>query len=140
MKCKLAQEALSDFLEGGLDPPRHQEIADHLLSCDRCAREERELAQMMRVVRERVGRREPVLDLWAEFVPKLAAVRAEERLGLAARLQLRAGRFFHNVAYGAILFTQALAMNTAERMQKYLLADPFHHDEIEEFGHEQHAS
>ncbi len=79
--------------------------------------EERRMAMMLDLLHERMVRHEPKLDLWAEFAPQMAAVRAEERLGLVARLRLRVSRFWGNVAYGAILFTQALAVNTAARMQ-----------------------
>ena len=125
MKCKHVREALSDHLEGGLPPPERHTLAEHLEDCADCAREEREMAAMLSVLRERVPRHEPVLDLWAEFAPKMAAVRAEEKLGVLARFHLRINRFWGNVAYGAILFTQAVALNTSVRMQKYLLADPF---------------
>lgn len=125
MRCEHAQEALSNYLEGGLDPPRRQAVAEHLGSCPECAREEEMLRRTLAVLHECVPRHEPVLDLWAELAPGIAAVRAEAGLSLPARLRLRAARFWGNVAYGAILFTQALAHNTAARMHKYLLADPF---------------
>ena len=125
MRCKHVQETLSDYLEGGLPPPTQQEVAEHLEECAQCAREERRMAMMLDLLHEKAVRHEPKLDLWAEFAPQMAAVRAEERLGLVARVRLRIGRFWGNVAYGAILFTQALAVNTAARMQKYLLVDPF---------------
>lgn len=125
MKCKHIQEALSDYLEGGLDPPERQDVAEHLAACADCAREAQEMTRTLAVLHDRLPRHEPVLDLWAEFAPHFAAQRAEARLGIAARLRLRLSRFWGNVAYGAILFTQALALNTAARLHKYLLADPF---------------
>lgn len=124
MRCEHVQEALSNYLEGGLDPPRQQAVTEHLVACPDCARAEREMAALLATLHD-LGRQEPVLDLWAEFAPKMAAVRAEERLSVSARLRLRLARFWNDVAWGAILFTQALAQNTAARMQKYLLADPF---------------
>lgn len=125
MRCKHIHEALSDYLEGGLDPPDRQAVVQHLDGCVDCAQEEREMARTLALLHNCVPRHEPVLDLWAEFAPKMAQVQAEERLGAFARLRLRMGRLWGNVAYGAILFTQALAVNTTARMQKYLLADPF---------------
>ncbi len=125
MKCKHVQEALSNYVEGGLDPPERQALTEHLAQCAECADEARQMERMLSVFRERVPRHEPVLDLWAEFAPKMAEVQAEEKLGVLARLGLRWERFWGNVAYGAILFTQAVAINTQARMQKYLLADPF---------------
>ena len=131
MRCEHVQETLSNYLEGGLDPPKHRAVAEHLATCAECAREEREMARTLRVLHEYVPRHEPVLDLWAEFAPKMAQVRAEERLSFPARLRLRFVSLWGNVALGAILFTQALAHNTAARMQKYLLTDPFRDGEEE---------
>ena len=125
MRCKHVQEALSDYLEGGLPPPERTALAEHLGACAPCTKEEREMARMLAVLRERVPRHEPVLDIWAEMAPKIAQVRAEEKLGFPARFRLRLNRFWGNVACGAILFTQALAVNTASKLQKYLLVDPF---------------
>lgn len=124
-ECGHTREALSDYLDGGLDPPTRQTVAEHLMHCAACAQEERSLSAMLTLLHEQLPRREPALDIWAELAPKVAAIQAEERLGFPARMQLRAGRFLNNVAVGAILFTQALALNTAARMQKYLLTDPF---------------
>lgn len=133
MKCKHVQEALSEYLEGGLPPPERDTVAEHLAGCDACGREERDMAVLLSVLHERAPRHEPVLDLWAEFSPKMAVVQAEEKLGVFARLRLRLSRFWGNVAAGAILFTQAVALNTTARMQKYLLTDPFR-DPEEELG------
>jgi anti-sigma factor RsiW len=125
MGCEHVRHALSDYLEGGLAPPQRQSVADHLAGCEACTREERQLGLMLSLLHERVPRREPSLDIWAELAPKIAAVQAEERLSLPARVRLRGGRFLGNVAAGAILFTQALAVNTEARMRKYLVSDPF---------------
>ena len=83
------------------------------------------MSAMLTLLHERIPHREPVLDMWAELAPKIEAIHAEERLGVMERAKLRMGRFLNNVAVGAILFTQALAINTAAHMQKYLLTDPF---------------
>ena len=133
MRCKHVQEALSDYLEGGLPPPERTVVAEHLAGCAECGREERELSAVLAVLRERVPRHEPVLDLWRELAPKVEQVRAEAKLGVLARCRLRVSRFWGNVAFGAILFTQAVALNTMDRMQKYLLSDPFRNPE-EEMG------
>lgn len=127
--CKPTREALSDYLEGGLPPPERQALAEHLATCAECAREEREMNSLLSVLHDRLPRQEPVLDLWAEFAPKLEQFHAEERLGVWAKFRLRLSRFAGNVAFGAILFTQAVALNTQSRMQKYLLADPFRSSE-----------
>lgn len=113
------------YREGGLAPPEHEAAARHVAGCPACAREDEETTAVLHILHAHVPRHEPVLDLWAEFAPKMAAYRAEERLGVAARLRLRAARFWGNVALGAILWTQAVALNTSARFNKYLLADPF---------------
>lgn len=126
MTCKQFQEALLPaYRENGLAPHEHQAVARHVAGCPDCAREDEDIAAMLHVLHTHVPRHEPVLDLWAEFAPKMAEVRAEERLGMAARLRLRTARFWGNVALGAILWTQAVALNTSVRFQKYLLVDPF---------------
>ena len=132
LRCKHAQEALSDYLEGGLPPPERTALAEHLAECADCAKEEREMQAMLSFLHTRLPRHEPVLDLWREMAPGVAQTRAEEKLGILARLRLRVFRFWGNVAYGAILFTQAVALNTTDRMQKYLLMDPFRSSAEEE--------
>ncbi|MDX1934272.1 MAG: zf-HC2 domain-containing protein [Capsulimonadales bacterium] len=123
MRCQVVREALSDHMEGGLPPSLRQSVTGHLKDCDSCAQEEREMAAMLGFLHHRLPKREPVLDIWAEMAPKIAAIQAEERLSIAARLRLRAGKFLGTVAAGAIMFTQALAMTTETRLRKYLLAD-----------------
>ncbi len=125
-KCRHIQETLlRDYRENGLPAPDHEAVTEHLSACDACAREEEQMTAMLAVLHTALPRHEPKLDLWAEFAPKMAEVRAEERLGVLARLRLRADRFWGNVALGAILFTQAVALNTTARFHKYLLVDPF---------------
>jgi|GEM_PF-834926 Predicted transmembrane transcriptional regulator (anti-sigma factor) len=123
--CQQTREALSEYLEGGLDPPEHEVVAGHIEQCAACAEEARSLEAMITLLHERVPRHEPSIDLWAEMMPKIQQARAEEHLGLAARLRLRGERLMNNIAMGMILFTQVLAMNTQAHMQKYLLSDPF---------------
>ena len=126
MMCSQVQQTLSDYLEGSLSSPEQEQVAAHLTTCGECAHEARQMEMMLRLFREDCVRREPVLDIWAELAPKVEQVMAEERLGVLDRFRLRSVRFWNNVAAGAILFTQALAMNTEARLHKYLLMDPFH--------------
>jgi anti-sigma factor RsiW len=124
--CSHVQNTLlGPYQENALPDDERAVVRDHLDACAECAREEREMARMLHLLHTRVGRHEPRLDLWAEFAPKMAAVQAEERLPLPERLRRRAATFWGNVALGAILFTQAVALNTAQHLQKYLLVDPF---------------
>lgn len=114
---------LSEYLEGELASPERERIEAQLASDADLAREAHEMAAVIRLLHQ-VPRREPVLDIWSELSPKIEAYKAEEKLGVGARVRLRAGRFLGNVAMGAILFTQALAMNTEAHMRKYLISDP----------------
>lgn len=125
MTCEHVQVALSDYVENALSPSARQAVEAHLAACPVCAREAQQLQSLVSILQNRVPHREPVLDIWAELTPKLEQIRHEERLSIPARLKLRAGRFLNNFASGAILFTQALAMNTQARMQKYVISDPF---------------
>jgi hypothetical protein len=125
MTCDAVCESLSDFLEGGLPPPVRQRITTHLDGCAACAHEARQMEALMRLLHERLPRREPSLDIWAELGPKVVAYEEEERLGLGHRFRLRVSRFVGDVAAGAILFTQALAMNTEDKLKKYLVTDPY---------------
>jgi anti-sigma factor RsiW len=125
MECRNAREILSDYLEGGLDPPARQAIAAHLGACTDCAAEARGLSTMLHFFHEKLPRREPVIDLWVEMQPKVAEIIAEQRLGLLARLQLQARRFLNNVAVGMIWYTNRMAINTAATMQRFLLNDPY---------------
>lgn len=124
--CQYVRTALSEFLEGGLPPPERQSIEAHMEGCAECAREARELSALLRLFQEKVPPREPVLDIWAELGPKVAAHMAEERMSFPDRLRLRTSRFLNNVATGAIMFTQALAMNTESHLRKYIISDPLH--------------
>ncbi len=134
MEDRHIRELLSDYVEGNLTPERHALIAARLCDNPELSREAESLAFMLTVLHERVPRREPVLDIWGELAPKIAAVQAEERMALGERVRLRTGRFLSTVALGAILFTQAVAMNTSLRLQKYLLMDPYRLGELSDGG------
>lgn len=122
--CEDVRPVLSEYADETLEARARQMVADHLRICAHCDRETRQIQQMLAIL-HKLPAREPSLDIWRELEPKVAEARAEANLGLAARFRLQVGRFLSNVAYGAILFTQALAINTTNRMQKYLLHDGF---------------
>lgn len=122
--CAHVQEELSDYLEGSLTAQKHTAIQMHLEGCTICSQEARLMTSMLSVLRQ-LPAREPVLEIWSELEPKVAAIVAEERMGLVERLQHRIVRILSNFAAGTILFTQAVALNTEARMRKYLIQDPF---------------
>jgi hypothetical protein len=126
-------ERLSDYVEGNLSSSEQEAIA-HYLERDTpeakaAAQEANDLARMLTVLHNRVPRREPTLDIWQEFNPKMQHYLQEEKMSVADRVKLRAGRFLSNVAAGTILFTQAVAVNTESKMKKYLVEDPFDGEE-----------
>lgn len=124
MTCRVVQDALSEYVEGGLPPPRRQAVERHLSGCENCARDARRMESMLLVLHG-LPAREPALDIWQEMAPKVAQIQHEQRLSVPERLRLRIGRFLSTIAAGSILFTHALAHNTETRMRKYLLQDPF---------------
>lgn len=113
---------VSQYLEGELSGSERERIEAQLATDADLAREAREMAAVIRLLHQ-VPPREPILDIWGELSPKIEAYKAEERLSVPMRVRLRACRFLGNVAMGAILFTQALAMNTEAHMRKYLITD-----------------
>lgn len=122
--CDHVQEELSDYLEGNLAPQRNSAISAHIETCVACAQEARLLTSMLSVL-QKLPPREPVLEIWSELEPKVAAVIAEERMGFFERIHHRVFQILSNFAAGSILFTQAVAVNTEARMRKYLIQDPF---------------
>jgi hypothetical protein len=126
-------ERLSDYVEGSLAPSEHETIAQYLErdtpESKAAAQEANDLARMLTVLHNRVPRREPTLDIWQEFNPKMQHYLHEEKMSVTDRVKLRAGRFLSNVAAGTILFTQAVAVNTESKMKKYLVEDPFDGEE-----------
>ena len=122
VKCEQVRPVLGEYLEETLESTARRDVAAHLQTCADCARETRTMAQLLTVLHQ-LPPREPVLDIWQELEPKIALARAEASLSFPVRVRLQVGRFLSNVSYGAILFTQALAINTTNRLQKYLIPE-----------------
>jgi anti-sigma factor RsiW len=123
MNRRLVEEHLSEYLEGDLAPPERQALEKALAEDPELAREHRELEKTLKLMHS-LPRREPVLDIWLEMSPKVERLLAEEKLSVWDRLRLRGTRFLASFAEGAILWTQALAMNTEARMGKYVRSHP----------------
>ncbi|WP_395088220.1 hypothetical protein [Armatimonas sp.] len=81
-----------------------------------------ELSEVLQLL-HRLPQREPVLDVWPELEPKLVQFQLEERMGIFARWRFRCARFLSNFAFGAILFTQAVALNTETKMRRYVMPE-----------------
>jgi anti-sigma factor RsiW len=123
MNRQRAEEHLSEYLEGELARPEREALEREIQKDPALAREKREMEKTLLLLRS-LPRREPLLDIWMELAPKIAQVREEEKLNLADRLRLRGTRFLASFAEGAILWTQALAINTEARMGKYVHNHP----------------
>jgi hypothetical protein len=123
MNHREVEERLSEYLEGELSPSAREEIERALAQDPTLQREKRELEQVLKLMNA-LPRREPVLDIWLELSPKVDRLLAEEKLSMKDRVRLRGTRFLASFAEGAILWTQALAMNTEARMGKYVRSHP----------------
>jgi anti-sigma factor RsiW len=123
MSQRLIEEHLSEYLEGDLAPPEREALERALAENPDLAREHREFEKTLKLMHS-LPRREPVLDIWLELSPKVERILAEEKLSVGDRLRLRGTRFLASFAEGAILWTQALAMNTEARMSKYVRRHP----------------
>ena len=75
----------------------------------------------------RLPPREPSLDLWREFAPRVEAYRAERRLSGWQRVRENWGGLLSQFSAGVILWTRALADRTHARMERHLLRDPLAH-------------
>lgn len=119
MNQRFTEEHLSEYLEGELPPSEREALEKALAQDPELAREYQEFEKTLKLMHS-LPRREPVLDIWLEMAPKVDRILAEEKLSMGERLRLRGTRFLANFAEGAILWTQALAMNTEARMGKYV--------------------
>jgi anti-sigma factor RsiW len=121
---QLEPNTLPDFLDGALSSERQKEFERALQGNPALATEAQELSQVLQLLHQ-LPAREPVIDVWPELEPKLVEFQLEERMGLFARWRFRGARFLSNFASGAILFTQAVAQNTEQKMRKFVMADSF---------------
>lgn len=124
LTCQHAQELFSEYFDNTLDPERHHDVGAHLDRCAACHEEYLRFAQQV-VFIHNAQDPEPVLDLWQEFLPKMAAWEEEQKLALWPRLRQQWHHAMAHIAEGAILYTSVLAHRTTERMERYLIRDPF---------------
>jgi anti-sigma factor RsiW len=119
---QLDNETLADFLDGTLSSEKRTEFERLLQSSPALKRETQDLSEVLQILHQ-LPQREPVIDVWPELEPKLVQFQLEERMGVFARWRFRGARFLSNFAFGAILFTQAVALNTETKMRKYVMPD-----------------
>lgn len=119
---QLDNEKLADFLDGTLSAEKRKEFERVMQSDLALTKEADELAVVLQLLHQ-LPQREPVIDVWPELEPKLVQFQLEERMGLFARWRFRGARFLSNFAFGAILFTQAVALNTETKMRRYVMPE-----------------
>lgn len=122
MTPEQARALYSDYLEDALEPARRDEMQAFLAGEPERAAELFALERTMTLL-HRLPSREPSLDLWREFAPRVEAFRAERRLPLAERLRLHWGILVAQASEGVILWTQALAHRAHFRLSRHLAHD-----------------
>ena len=122
MRCPEAKELFSDYLEEYLIEPDLSRFMDHLGGCEGCRNELDELQQALGVIHD-LPPEEPVLDLWTEFVPYCAQIRAESRMSLADRIRRSFAHFRARLHEGAMIFTAVLRHNTCRKLEWFSTGD-----------------
>ena len=112
MECQQARELMSDYFEQYLAEPEKGLLAEHLADCGECQAELAELEKTLDVVHG-LPRQGPISDLWPEFAPKFAEIRAETRVSLLERIRLYFTRLFDALAEGWAIFVTTVRMNYA---------------------------
>jgi len=88
MNCLETRESLSAYVDGELPPDRATEVAEHLSSCDECAREYEHVLATVRTLREELVRHRAPDVLRA----RVRSALREERLAPPARVMRTPGR------------------------------------------------
>ena len=124
LTCQHAQELFTEYFDNILDQDLRHQMSEHLDQCASCHEAYSDFAKPIAMLHS-VPDPEPVLDMWQEFLPKMAAWEEEQKLTLLPRLRQQWHNAMAHIAEGAILYTSVLAHRTTERMQRYLIRDPF---------------
>jgi len=117
MRCDQIKHLLSDLYERFLADHEADLLTAHLAECEHCRAELAELEEVLKVIHS-LPRQEPVLDLWQEFAPKMAEIRAEMRLGPVGRFKLRLAHFWETLIEGATMFATVVSYNVSRRFQR----------------------
>ena len=123
MTLEDARGLYSDYLENSLDGATRDAMQDFLAKTPEAAAELFGFERTLSVL-HRLPPREPSLDLWREFAPKLAEYQAERKQSFARRLRLNWTHLLSELGTGVILWTHALAGHAHARFERYLLQDP----------------
>ena len=130
-----AQALFSDYLEDALSTHERDEMQAFLAREPECAAEMFALDRTLSVL-HRLPTREPTLDIWREFLPRVEAFQAEQKLGWMKRLRLRGEEFQAQISSGIILWTHALSECAHARLSRYLQHDHGLHSKAEGGGEE----
>jgi len=112
MKCEEARELMSDYFEQYLAEPEASLLTEHLADCGECQAELEELEKTLEVVHG-LPRQAPIDDLWPEFAPKFAEIRAETPVSFLERIRLYFVRLIHAIAEGWAIFITTVRMTYA---------------------------
>lgn len=124
LTCQHAQELFSEYFDNTLDQEERHAVGEHLDGCVSCHESYSHFAKPLALIHA-VPDPEPVLDMWQEFLPKMVAWEEEQKLALVPRLRQQWHHAMAHVAEGAILYTSVLAHRTTEKLERYLIRDPF---------------
>lgn len=117
------QELYSEYIEGTLDIGRRDAVQRFLAQHPDAAAELFAFERTLSVL-HRLPPREPSLDMWHEFAPKLAEWQAARKLSLWERLRLNWMDLRAQFSAGVILWTHVLAKRSQARLEHYLMQDP----------------
>lgn len=124
MRCEEVQERLSALIDEQLNQHEREQVHRHLLTCETCAREYRELLRFVEFCRQ-MEAPEPKIDLWHEFQPILAEIIAEQRLPFTQRLRRLGNQLVSQVCYGIILFLQVVTYQMTITLSRFIV-EPEH--------------
>ena len=125
MTAEEAQILFSDYVEGTLSPVRRDSLQAYLADNPECAAELMRFERTLTVL-HRLPPREPTLDLWREFAPRMTSYQATRKQSAAQRLRAGWMNAASQVSTGVILWTHALAGRAHASLERHLLHDPFH--------------
>ncbi len=117
MTANEATALFSEYVDGTLGPDEKDRLQAYLAANPQSAAELIQFERTISVLR-RLPQPEPVIDMWAEFSPKLAAYLAEQKR--PAKLSAKWADMRSRLSAGLILYTQALAERTCARFGQYL--------------------
>jgi hypothetical protein len=123
MTAEEARELYSEYLGNRLDMQTKDDLQAFLAKTPECAAEFMQFERMLSLL-HRTPPREPTIDLWPEFAPRVEEYCAERRLTPAQKFKIGWGELVSSLSAGLILWTHALAAHTWRRLERHLLVDP----------------